>query len=242
MAGPFQNEYHRGVDYALRKTGDTMYPGTTIVLGRDATVGKEAVTFDQLSQAGGNGTRVILTSGSEYGGTYASSRSDQTISVAGSAYISPFINVPGTVFNRASVRQTNAGTSTVRCGVYLLDPSTFFPTEILADFGTLSFAGAGGDGSLSINFSSDEPVLGLCTFWESLGAPLPSYIGDALNTYVYWPYGRGQGGGFATISAYRMQVTGASAGGMPSPASFGLSLNALSGGTLHGAGLHMRVA
>lgn len=221
---PFYDPYVRRASPALGKNHDEllydpardMEPAT-----KRYTDSLFAAVFDYAS---------VSRIGAMYGPSWGSGISINGLVVAdiGLCTIMPMHVTPGSRWTLIRGRLSNASSSTHRIGIYTLSQSTWLPTELLLDAGTMVWTGTGGDRSKAIDLtivSGATGLIGLGWLYESRAdAVNPGQICVTVPYGLYWPPGFDPAGtNLQTPINFRIQCTGNAPGAMPAPSAFSLS-------------------
>jgi len=219
----------------LKKTGDAMISGF-LTLYQDPVQDMHAVTKRYVDNAiiagAGFDYRSAPLVGKEYYPNWGYAGPSQFTTAAtdiGLCFIAPFYFGTTLSFDRIRVRQNGASNSTHRIAIYKLSSTTWLPTELIQDCGTVSWAGVGGDRTIAITFTNPQSHIGIGWLYEGrTDSANPLIATKGLQQIDNWPVGHDPAS--ATLTApypYRIQSTGNPPGAAPLPATFSLVSSSL---------------
>lgn len=119
------------------------------------------------------------TIGTWYTQQFANGQADTTTTAAGEGRMSLMFAGGAHSWDRIGLSLQVSGTRTWRLGVYSIDSTTFLPTALLLDAGTVSAVGATGLRSITISLSTTSQWLGLANVLETTGTG--NYRGNRMN-------------------------------------------------------------
>lgn len=140
----------------------------------------------------------------------------------GACRISPIELDPTRTYDRLRARVNNASSSTHRLGIYYLSRTTWLPTALALDAGTVVWAGVGGDRTVTISFTPAQTLCGLGMLYESrLDAVNPAVPTLTAPSGGAWPPGYNAGSATLNdVDNYAIESTGNAAGAMPAASTF----------------------
>lgn len=162
--------------------------------------------------------------GHEYYPTWGTGVSSSSLLVGniGLCILSPIELDTTRTYDRLRARVNNASSSVHRLGIYYLSRTTWLPTALALDAGTVSWTGAGGDRTKTISFNPSQALCALGMLYESrsdaVNPSVPTLTAPAGGA---WPPGYdAASAALTTVANYGIASGGNAAGAMPAASTF----------------------